>query len=166
MEELCLWIDPIDNTKAFVKGKMEGVTVLVGMTRNGKPFLGAITSPFSAEEGKTVFKPYLNLGYVPKGKAFQTWDGKSWQKLERPKPNNPMIISTSRRETHNLVLEIGSKLKATVDRRGGCGRKANLVIDGTVDAMIYLRSGNCKWDSCAGDAIIQAMGGNFTDVFG
>ena len=47
VEELCLWIDPIDNTKAFVKGKMDGVTTLIGMTRNNRPFLGAITSPYA-----------------------------------------------------------------------------------------------------------------------
>ena len=35
-----------------------------------------------------------------------------------------------------------------------------------MDAMIYLESGNCMWDSCAGDCIIQAMGGIFTDMFG
>ena len=55
---------------------MEGVTILIGMTRNKKPFLGAITSPYSVEKEERIFKPYLNLGYVPKKKAFQTWDSK------------------------------------------------------------------------------------------
>ena len=123
VDELCLWIDPIDNTKAFVKGKMDGVTTLIGMTRNNRPFLGAITSPYAVEQEKTIFKPYLNLGYVPKQRALQTWDNKTWSKLQVPKRNEPFIISTSRRSTHNPVEEVGNMLSAKVDRRGGAGRK-------------------------------------------
>lgn len=32
--------------------------------------------------------------------------------------------------------------------------------------MLYLQAANCKWDSCAGEAIILAMGGSFTDQLG
>lgn len=32
--------------------------------------------------------------------------------------------------------------------------------------MVYLESWTHKWDSCAGDAIIKAMGGKFTTPFG
>ena len=56
-------------------------------------------------------------------RAFQTFDLKNWSRLEVPKNNNPFIISTSRREAHNAVLEIGEMIKAKVDRRGGAGRK-------------------------------------------
>lgn len=38
-----------------------------------------------------------------------------------------------------------------------------MVIRGESDGMIYLKSANCKWDSCAGDAIIKAMGGFYSD---
>ena len=40
------------------------------------------------------------------------------------------------------------------------------MIEGTLDAMIYLNQGTCMWDTCAGDAIVQAMGGIFTDQNG
>lgn len=75
MEELCLWIDPIDNTKGFVKGKLEGVTILVGMTRKNSPILGVIATPYRKEQEKAYFSPYLYMGYVPKHKAFRLEGG-------------------------------------------------------------------------------------------
>ena len=41
-----------------------------------------------------------------------------------------------------------------------------MVANGEVDAMCYCESWTHKWDSCAGDAIIKAMGGRFTTPFG
>ena len=35
-----------------------------------------------------------------------------------------------------------------------------------MDVGIYLEQGNCKWDTCAGDAVTKAMGGYFTDTNG
>jgi len=32
--------------------------------------------------------------------------------------------------------------------------------------MVYINTGNCRWDSCAGEAIIKAMGGIFTNQHG
>ena len=52
LDELCLWIDPIDNTKGFVRGKLEGVTILVGMVRKNSAYLGAIARPYFEENGK------------------------------------------------------------------------------------------------------------------
>lgn len=32
--------------------------------------------------------------------------------------------------------------------------------------MVYINTGNCRWDSCAGEAIVKAMGGVFTNQLG
>jgi len=32
-----------------------------------------------------------------------------------------------------------------------------------MDILLYLKAANHKWDSCAGEAIILALGGYFTD---
>jgi 3'-phosphoadenosine 5'-phosphosulfate (PAPS) 3'-phosphatase len=39
-------------------------------------------------------------------------------------------------------------------------------MEGAFDACIYINQGNCRWDSCAGDAILHAMGGVFTNQLG
>ena len=71
LDELCLWIDPIDNTKGFIKGRLEGVTILIGMSRKNSPFLGFIATPYIKEQDKPFFKPYLYMGYVPSQKGFK-----------------------------------------------------------------------------------------------
>jgi 3'-phosphoadenosine 5'-phosphosulfate (PAPS) 3'-phosphatase len=40
------------------------------------------------------------------------------------------------------------------------------VVKGESDALLYLRAANHKWDSCAGEAIILALGGSFSDSQG
>lgn len=47
VDELCVWIDPIDNTAGFVKGDLEDVTILIGMARGQLPYLGIIGIPYS-----------------------------------------------------------------------------------------------------------------------
>lgn len=36
-----------------------------------------------------------------------------------------------------------------------------LVVEGSADVCAYISSYTSKWDTCAGDAIIRAMGGYF-----
>ena len=57
---------------------------------------------------------------------------------------------------------------------GGCGRKVKillwkqivLLVKGEVDMMAYVGSATSKWDSCAGESIVKAMGGYFTTPHG
>lgn len=58
--------------KAFIKDKLEGVTVLIGMSRNCSAFLGMIATPYSKINGTTTFKPFITLGYLPQKKAYKT----------------------------------------------------------------------------------------------
>ena len=37
-----------------------------------------------------------------------------------------------------------------------------MVANGEAEAMMFLDSWTHKWDTCAGEAIIKALGGNFT----
>jgi 3'-phosphoadenosine 5'-phosphosulfate (PAPS) 3'-phosphatase len=39
------------------------------------------------------------------------------------------------------------------------------VIKGNMDVLLYYGANICKWDSCAGEAIILALGGYFTDKY-
>lgn len=43
---MCVWIDPIDNTKGFIEGRAEAVTILIGISCKGKSEVGIVGSPF------------------------------------------------------------------------------------------------------------------------
>lgn len=56
---------------------------------------------------------------------------------------------------------------------GGCGKKvkSNLIqlvmmAEGEADSLAYIGSRTSRWDLCAGEALIRAMGGNITDIDG
>lgn len=144
------------------------------MTRNNRSFLGVITTPYQRIEEKTIFKPYIEVGYAPKQKAFRfEGEEQKWSELKKPQANNPKIIATSERVTNLPVNDIASELETQIRKFGGSGRKVsflifqiNAVIQGSVDAMVYIKTGNCRWDSCAGEAIVKAMGGVFTNQHG
>ena len=36
IQDVCVWIDPIDNTKGFISGEAQAVTVLIGISYQGK----------------------------------------------------------------------------------------------------------------------------------
>ncbi len=38
-----------------------------------------------------------------------------------------------------------------------------MVTKGEADLLVYSRNYTCKWDSCAGEAIIKGMGGYYVD---
>lgn len=41
-----------------------------------------------------------------------------------------------------------------------------MVLEGTADAYVYASLGTKKWDTCAGEALLLAVGGKMTDVLG
>jgi 3'(2'), 5'-bisphosphate nucleotidase len=47
IDELCVWIDPIDCTKGFIRNDMHLVTTLIGLARNQSAYLGVIGIPYT-----------------------------------------------------------------------------------------------------------------------
>jgi len=47
INDLAVFIDPIDGSKAFADGETEHVTNMIGVTIKGRPFLGIIHKPFA-----------------------------------------------------------------------------------------------------------------------
>lgn len=47
VNDAVVWIDPLDGTSDFVKGTLDAVTVLIGLSLNGKSRAGIIHKPFA-----------------------------------------------------------------------------------------------------------------------
>ena len=49
---------------------------------------------------------------------------------------------------------------------GGAGHKVILLMEGVASAYVFPSPGCKKWDTCAPEAILHAMGGRLTDIHG
>ena len=57
LNQLTAWIDPLDGTAEMVDGKLENVTIMIGLSSNltQRPIAGFIHQPFYGEEGRTIW---------------------------------------------------------------------------------------------------------------
>ncbi|XP_010021399.1 PREDICTED: 3'(2'),5'-bisphosphate nucleotidase 1 isoform X2 [Nestor notabilis] len=158
-EELVIWVDPLDGTKEYTEGLLDHVTILIGIAYGGKAIAGVINQPYYNYEagpdavlGRTIWG-VLGIG------AFGI------QLTEAPAGKH--IIITTRSHSSALVNECISALNPdSVIRVGGAGNKIIQLIEGKASAYIFASPGCKKWDTCAPEAILHAVGGKITDIHG
>jgi len=157
-EDLVIWVDPLDGTKEFTQGRKQDVTVLIGIAAYGNAVGGVIYQPwYSQKEGGE------NTGRVMWGAVGLGAHG--FTRTEPPADRK--VITTTRSHMQKSVQDaIDSCKPDSLIQIGGSGSKCVLVADGTADAYLFASPGTKKWDTCAGDAIIKALGGTMTDVHG
>ena len=150
-------VDPLDGTKAFVRGEPD-FTVNIALIRNGAPVLGVIYAPVKGE---------MYSGHGP-GTARRALDETGSEKdiAVRPAPASGLVIMASGSHGDKAKLDrfleaykvakmvrISSSLKFCAL---ACGR-----------ADMYPRFGpTCEWDTAAGDAILRAAGAGVYDLSG
>ena len=59
IEEITLWIDPLDGTICFVSDDLAGVTCMIGIAHKEKPIFGVIGHPFASPSYAlwVIYKP-------------------------------------------------------------------------------------------------------------
>ncbi|KAI4895804.1 hypothetical protein NFI96_021986 [Prochilodus magdalenae] len=194
-EELVVWVDPLDGTKEYTEGKrmkpcggsllccevtgqpgyrsgaapdphssdpyglLDHVTVLIGIAYRGKAIAGVINQPFynyqmgaDATLGRTLWG-LLGLG------AF----GFQLQEV----PEGKRIVTTTRSHSNKLVTDTVQAMEPhDVIRVGGAGNKIIQLVEGKASAYVFASPGCKKWDTCAPEAILHAVGGKLTDMHG
>jgi len=176
VSDLGIWIDPIDGTNQYIRGKEEQppedllerkglgvVTILIGVfsRTTGQVVAGVVNQPFVTLTDETwTGKIHWGFGggsgevgnasFIP-GPTEGADDG-----LEvKPKA----VISNREAEDVSTGLE-ASGFEVVV--AAGAGYKILLVILGRVD--IYVTTKTYKWDTCAGHAILTSQGGGLTEL--
>ncbi|XP_056150017.1 3'(2'),5'-bisphosphate nucleotidase 1 isoform X2 [Lampris incognitus] len=158
-EELVVWVDPLDGTKEYTEGLLDNVTVLIGIAYGGKAIAGVINQPFynyqlgaKADLGRTIWG-MLGLG------AF----GFQLQEV----PGDRRIVTTTRSHSNKLVTDCVDAMEPhEVIRVGGAGNKIIQLVEGKASAYVFASPGCKKWDTCASEAILHAVGGRLTDMHG
>ena len=136
MDQLFIWVDPVDGTKEFTEGIKEAVTTLVGIAYKGRPICGIIGRPFTSE----VIWGIVGLGAY--GLKYKIELGK--------RDKSRRIICTSRSHfSPSMRGYISACNPSGFKRSGGAGGKVLMVIEGDADAYVFPSLGTKKWDTCA-----------------
>nr|XP_039319349.1 3'(2'),5'-bisphosphate nucleotidase 1 isoform X3 [Saimiri boliviensis boliviensis] len=150
-EDLVVWVDPLDGTKEYTEGLLDNVTVLIGIAYEGKAIAGIINQPYYNYEagpdavlGRTIWG-VLGLGAF----GFQL----------KEVPAGKHIITTTRSHSNKLVTDCVTAMNPDdVLRVGGAGNKIIQLIEGKASAYVFASPGCKKWDTCAPEVILHAVG--------
>ena len=127
---------------------------------NGKPVAGVIHQPFYGHEkqhqgtavGRTVWG-VMGLG------AF------GYNHI--PPPAGRRVITTTRHHSSKTVIDAIEVMKPDeILKVGGAGYKVIMLLEGRADAYVFASAGCKRWDTCACEALLEAVGGTLTDICG
>jgi inositol monophosphatase 3 len=159
IEEVDVWIDPLDATQEYTENLLEFVTTMVCVAVRGKPVLGVIYKPF---ENLTAWG-WVGPNFV--SRIVEKDVRNNHAKEHHDVALSRLIVSRSHAGSVHDVAEAAFGSKATVTPAGGAGFKSWEVMKGVQDAYVHVTLIK-KWDLCAGDAILRALGGQLTTLKG
>ena len=142
------------------KGLYDHVTVLIGISMNGKPIAGVIHQPFYGYEKEMQG---IELGRTMWGvRGLGTFGF-----THVPPPTGRRIITTTRSHLNKTVVDAIEAMKPDqILKAGGAGYKVILLLEGKADAYVFASAGCKRWDTCACEALLEAVNGTLTDVCG
>lgn len=172
--KVSVFIDPLDGTKNFARGRYDAVTILVAIILDNTPMFGVICKPFG-DEGKPSIHNSGHLacygGNLLHG-AYIAGGG--------PCPLTPTVSKTlpkaviSKSRAGGVVgkcilalndLGLLEKEPVLVD---GAGEKSLRLITGSERETLWFfpKPGTSLWDVAALDAMLTSLGGKLTDKTG
>lgn len=156
-KDVCVWVDPLDGTSEYTQGLVEHVTVLVGVAIGHRAIGGVIHQPYYKNPGSELF-----------GRTLWGIDGVGFGGFTPvPPPVGRRIITTTRSHSDsNVQAAINALSPDEVIRVGGAGHKVILLLEGRAHAYVFASKGCKRWDTCAPEAILHAIGGTLTDFYG
>lgn len=152
------FVDPVDGTKEFV-ARTGNFVVMIGLVEGDRPCHGVLNAPAL----QTVWGGTVGYG------AFVQRKGGPRTRLgllpERPLSGSRVLCSRSHRG--RLTDEILARMNVgEVKALGSAGLKGAAVADGGADIYLAPEFAGSRWDTCAPEAILRAVGGILTDVRG
>ncbi|XP_076341357.1 putative inositol monophosphatase 3 isoform X2 [Tachypleus tridentatus] len=153
-EHIAIWVEPLDCFHEYKKNILHCVATMVCVAVNGKPVIGVIHHPF---QNLTVW------GWVGHGVTSKMKIGKTFFKEWTTEPEIVLSRTEARLGADFAARAFGGD--ETITLAGGEGFKLLQVFQGLVSAYIHLLTIK-KWGICAGDALLQTVGGNVTTLKG
>jgi len=143
-------VDPLDGTKAFVRGDAH-FTVNIGLIEDGRPVEGAVAAPATGQVWFTTPEGAVKRGF-----------GESEARPIHVRPRGEQVLALS---SHTLKPEHAQTLRERygyTDQQGmDSSIKLCVIAEGGAD--LYPRHGTTmEWDIAAGHAVLAAAGGSLT----
>ncbi|CAK8684753.1 unnamed protein product [Clavelina lepadiformis] len=174
VDELGIWIDPIDATSQYVKGidnaipnkhgiynrGLECVTVLIGAydILTGIPVMGVVFQPFYRKISNSVWEPRHLWGVVYNDFSLNNFE--STFKMNQAKRHGDetfLVVGSGNDSSTRHLLADKSSLKLVL--AAGAGYKCLCVVEGLADAFLYHDDSCYKWDTCATHALLRCVDG-------
>lgn len=153
LNDVTVWIDPLDATKEYTEKLFHFVSVMICVAVKGDPVIGVVHFPFNK-------------------KTYWAWKGQgvsdtlSKVKADHDHVKSPIVVVS--RSHAGEVKELAKKMfgdKVSIINAAGSGYKIIQVLEG--NATIYLHNTHIKkWDLCAGNALVNALGGTMKTLIG
>ena len=168
--EITVFVDPLDGTREFVEGRLSNCQVLVGIAIGGEAVAGAVGIPFPSGDLST--EPTIVYGLSDMGTGVR-----GSPLLRGPFPLDHHIDGLKYPRPHHATGDSSATVMEACKKRaikgfggsnviyGGAGNKILAAALGEVACSIQHKVGG-PWDLCAPEAILKAMGGKMTDLFG
>lgn len=162
-EDVVIWVDPLDGTSEYTQAwelkmtsLLDHVTVLIGVAVGERAVGGVIHQPYYN---------YLKEG-APLGRTIWGVEGCGWGGFSVGSPlKDRRVITTTRSHLDATVqAALDAMSPDEVLRVGGAGHKVMLLLEGKANAYVFASGGCKKWDTCAPEAILRAIGGQLTDM--
>ncbi|EDW68366.1 inositol polyphosphate 1-phosphatase [Drosophila virilis] len=169
---LGIWIDPIDATAEYISGDsmftdfpgitstgLDCVTVLIGVYErdSGTPVIGIVSQPFGHKLDERVYSSSLYWGVcLP---SVQAHNCNSDAGGSHGHSKIGIFSSSEQSEILQRFLDLNYQLAFSA----GAGHKALKVICNEADIYVLSKGSTFRWDTCAPQAILRALGGNVLD---
>ncbi|KAL7727325.1 hypothetical protein ACLKA6_008609 [Drosophila palustris] len=169
---LGVWIDPIDATAEYISGDtiftnfpgitstgLDCVTVLIGVYErdSGIPVMGIVAQPFGNKLEEHVYSTSMYWGVCLSTLQAHNCNFAAREGHERGKIG---IFSSSE---DSKILQHFLDLKYELAFSAGAGHKALKVISNDASVYMLSKGSTFKWDTCAPQAILRALGGDILD---
>ncbi|XP_033334491.2 inositol polyphosphate 1-phosphatase [Megalopta genalis] len=163
IDDLGIWIDPIDSTADYIHGGekvddvtgihlsgLRCVTVLIGayFKSTGVPVLGVVNQPF-----------YTNVDTWWEGNCHWGYVQNDVRRCSITKePTDKKVVVLSRVEDATIKSEL---LNAgfTLVEAAGAGYKVLCVALGEADVYVLSKKSTYKWDTCGPQALLRSLNG-------
>ncbi|MFA5901228.1 MAG: 3'(2'),5'-bisphosphate nucleotidase CysQ [Hyphomicrobium sp.] len=165
VEDAFFLVDPLDGTRAFIKGSPE-FTINVGLVVGGRPIFGIIYAPALDQLYVTVGAGEAVEATLSPHDEVTSLSQLALKPLATRQPDPKALVAfASRSHAAQSTDEFLSHLAIAEKRKASSSLKFCLIARGEAD--LYARLGQTsEWDTAAGQAILAAAGGCVTTLDG